>query len=65
MSDEGLELLVQILNGLDPSFFSAGYEKEEKKNKIRFGMGKGIITDVDAFDSLDDETAEVFERALK
>ena len=52
-----------------PAFFNViATDKEEniltthnkKKNKIKFGMGKGIITNVDMFDDYNDEIYNTF-----
>ncbi len=75
MSEEKLQQLIRFANFLnksnyieikepDPSSFNAILgepEKKEKKGHIRFGLGKGVITNVEDFSSFDDEIAELFE----
>lgn len=78
MSEEKLRLLMKFADFInksnsiqieesDPAFFTATIGNSEKKEKkhILFGLGKGIITKVDEFDSFDDEIAEMFEDTLK
>ena len=58
LSDEGAELVGQLLNGLNPLFFVDRKDKPDVSR--RFGAGKGIIVNTDAFDSMDEEIAELF-----
>ena len=56
LSDEGAALVGQLLNGLNPLFF---LRKEAAVTDVskRFGAGKGIICNTDAFDSFNKEKA--------
>ena len=64
LSDEGAELVDQLLNGLNPLLFIHGDPSTEKRVSAdvsrRFGAGKGIIVNTDEFDSFNDEIAELF-----
>ena len=62
LSDEGAELVEQLLNGLNPLYFVGPVPSRKDKPDVsrRFGAGKGIIVNTDAFDSMDGEIAELF-----
>ena len=62
LSDEGAELVEQLLNGLNPLYFvnPAPNRKDKPDVSKRFGAGKGIIVNTDAFDSMNEEIAELF-----
>ena len=62
LSDEGAELVQQLLNGLNPLYFVGSVPNRKDKPDVarRFGAGKGIIIGTDAFDSMNEEIAELF-----
>ena len=62
LSDEGAELVGQLLNSLNPLFFVGPASEQKTKGDVtrRFGAGKGIIVNTDAFDDMNDEIAELF-----
>ena len=62
LSDEGAELVGQLLNGLNPLYFVSPVPDRKDKPDVskRFGAGKGIIVNTDAFDNMNEEIAELF-----
>ena len=61
LSDEGAELVGQLLNGLNPLYFVSRVPDRAKADVTRrFGAGKGIIVNTEAFDSMNEEIAESF-----
>lgn len=77
MPEDKLRILIRFADFLNrgnsikieepsPSFFTAvaGNSEKSEKKPLRFGLGKGIITKVDEFDSFDEEIEEMFEEAL-
>ena len=62
LSDEGAELVSQLLNSFNPILFVGGKSNHQVDVSRRFGAGKGIIRNVDEFDSFNGEIAELFER---
>ena len=66
LSDEGVELVGQLLNSLNPLLFTEKGVLSETVRKAdvskRFGAGKGIIRNTEEFDSFNGEIAVLFER---
>ena len=61
LSEEGAELVDQLLNSLNPLLFISNGPLPEKTDVCkRFGAGKGIIVNTDEFDSCNSEIAELF-----
>ena len=61
LSEEGAELVDQLLNSLNPLLFVSDGPAPEKADVFkRFGAGKGIITNTDEFDSFNSEIEELF-----
>lgn len=64
LSDEGAELVGQLLSGLNPMLFmnQAPLDHQEGKPDVskRFGAGKGIIVNTEAFDGFNEEIADWF-----
>ena len=62
MPDESVRHLVELLKSMAPNIVSM-QNSEAKPHRLyqRLGAGKGIITDVPAFDKWDDEVAALFE----
>lgn len=65
MSDEGAAFINQVINNMNPVFFTGKVEKktviEEVDVSKRIGVGKGILDDPEDFDKWDDEVADLFE----
>ena len=63
LSDEGATLIGQIIDCLNPIYFTIS-ERDTTPSEVdvskRFGAGKGIITNTDAFDD-NAEMAALFE----
>lgn len=62
MPDESVRHLVELLKSMAPNILSV-QNGEAKPSRLyqRLGAGKGIITDVPAFDKWDDEVTALFE----
>ena len=62
MPDESVKHLVELLKSMVPNILSV-QNAEAKPSRLyqRLGAGKGIITDVPAFDRWDEEVAAPFE----
>lgn len=61
LSDEGAELVGQLLNSLNPNFFKhCDHVMDTQDVSKRFGAGKGIIRNTELFDDVNDEIAELF-----
>ncbi len=61
LSDEGAELVSQLLNSLNPLCFTRQDRVMDTPDVTkRFGAGKGIIRNTELFDSVNDEIAELF-----
>lgn len=67
MSDEGAAFINQVINNMNPIFFtregSAKIDTETVDVSKRIGIGKGIIEDFKDFGKWDDEIADLFEGA--
>lgn len=65
MSDEGAAFINQVINNMNPVFFTGKIEKktdiEEVDVSKRIGVGKGMIEDPEDFDKWNDEVADLFE----
>ena len=67
LSDEGIELVNQIINGLNPSFFVTTDEMsmvgQTKKTDVsrRIGIVRGRLGDTSNFGKWDEEIASFFE----
>lgn len=63
LSDEGAELVGQLLNSLDPLLFIGTGMQLPKQTDVskRLGMGKGIIQNTEEFDSFNSEIAGLFQ----
>lgn len=62
MPDESVKHLVELLKSMAPNILSV-QNAEAKSPRLyqRLGAGKGVITDVSAFDKWDEEVAALFE----
>ena len=65
MSDEGAAFINQVLNNMNPIFWTKNENTKIDTETIdvskRIGIGKGIIEDPDDFDKWNDEIADLFE----
>jgi len=61
MTDEGVDLIDQIINSLSPRYFIVQPDVLNKPDvSKRIGIGKGIIGNTDHFDDDNDEIANMF-----
>ena len=61
MTDEGVDLIDQIINSLSPRYFVVQPDVLNKPDvSKRIGIGKGIIGNTDHFDDDNDEIANMF-----
>lgn len=62
MPEESVKHLVELLKSMAPNILSV-QNAEAKSPRLyqRLGAGKGVITDVPAFDKWDEEVAALFE----
>jgi len=61
MTDEGVDLIDQIINSLSPRYFVVQPDVLNKPDvSKRIGLGKGIIGNTDHFDDDNDEIANMF-----
>ena len=65
MSDEGALFINQVINNMNPSFFSKKEKSEVKNNTVdvskRIGFAKGKMGNSDNFDKLNEDIANMFE----
>ena len=62
LPDDSVSLLVELLKKMLPAASSTAEAKEaEPSAAVRFGLGKGILTDPSDFDRWDAEIADMFE----
>ena len=59
LADDSVKLLVELLKKMLP--VSSAAAKVESNAPVRFGLGKGILTDPADFDRWDGEIAAMFE----
>lgn len=60
ISDEGLAVIDQFINSLNPAFFSSKPTDNTSTLK-RFGIAKEYMDECDSFDAHNDEIADLFE----
>ena len=61
VTDEGVDLIDQIINSLSPRYFVVQPDVLNKPDvSKRIGLGKGIIGNTDHFDDDNDEIANMF-----
>lgn len=68
MSDEGAIFINQVINNMNPVFFTNKAASAADNNidvSKRIGAGKGILTDSEDFDKWNDEIADLFEGVAK
>ena len=63
LSDEGLAIIDQFINSLNPSFFTSQIISDAAtpvSSLQRFGIAKGKLSECDDFDCWNDEIADMF-----
>ena len=68
MSDEGAIFINQVINNMNPVFFTNKTVSAADNNidvSKRIGAGKEILTDSEDFDKWNDEIADLFEGVAK
>ena len=61
LTDEGVELIGQIINSLSPRYYQAKTHSEKTSDvSKRIGIGKGIIGNTDHFDDDNGEIVKLF-----
>lgn len=61
MSDEGAIFINQVINNMNPVFFTGEDRPETADISKRIGIGKNILEDPENFDKWSDEIADLFE----